>query len=839
MQRKWRILKSSCFLLTTAFLKTLFLLLFVSFSTLAQVNDTLTSPLPDNLKINQATEEETADFKSKIEYHARDSLFYDSENMIVYLYGNAVVKYENMELKAGYISVDLENKTLLATYVRDSAGNKSEIPEFIQNSDRFTADEIKYNFKTGKGRIRGVYTEQGEGYIYGETVKKIDDFEYISRGTYTTCNLPHPHYAIAASKLKVINNRKIITGPAYLTVADVPLPLAIPFGYFPNRKGQSSGIIFPAYGESTELGFFLKNGGYYFGINDYLDLALTGDLYSKGSYAAQSFLRYAWRYHYSGNLSFSYSKIKTGDKELPDFSENRDFFVRWSHTQDPKAHPNHNFSANVNAGSSQYFRNNISTPANFLTNTFQSSVSWTKSFPGKPFHFSATASHSQNTQTRDMNISFPQFTFSVNRIYPFKRKRVAGVQKWYEKAGLSYQGNFQNVISGKDTSIFKGEWTRRLRNGVQHSIPISTSWQVLKYITFTPSINYSEKWYLSSIEKRYDISTNSIITDTVSGFKAAREFNAGASFNTRVYGIFQFRNSKLQAIRHVVSPTLSFTYRPDFSDPFWNNYKTVQTNPEGETVRYSIYEQSLFGGPAAGKQALIGFAIDNNLEMKIRTDNDTTSTTKKFKIFESLVFSGNYNLAADSLKLSILNLAARTTFFDRMNLNTSMSFDPYITDSLSRRINISEWNENRRIGRLTSASLAAGFNVLHNPKPSTGKQQTDATTYEIPFSLQLSYSLYYIKPSDYTEKKVTQTINFSGDLSLTRNWKITYSSGYDFTLKKWSYTSLSFYRDLHCWEMRFNWVPLGGFTYWNFQINVKAPVLQDLKLTKKKDYYDQ
>lgn len=838
MQRKWWFYESSYILLTTAFLKTLCFVLLVS-NTSAQVNDTLQGVQTDTLKIEKSSDENDDDFKSKVEYAARDSLFFDAEKMIVFLYGAAVVKYENMELKADYIAVDLENKTLLAAYATDSAGNKTGVPEFSQSGDKFTADEIKYNFQTKKGRIRGVYTEQGEGFIYGETVKKLDDFEYISRGTYTTCNLPHPHYAIAARKLKVINNRKIITGPAYLTIADVPMPLAIPFGYFPNRKGQSSGIIFPAYGESAELGFFLKNGGYYFGINDYIDLALTGDIYSKGSYATQSFLRYAWRYHFNGNLSLSFSKIKTGEKELPDFSENRDFFIRWSHTQDPKARPNSIFSANVNAGSSQYFRNNISTPSNFLTNTFQSSIAWSKSFPGKPFNFSATANHSQNTQTRDMNITLPQFTFSVNRIYPFKRKLTSGQPKWYEKAGISYQTNFQNVISGKDTSIFKGDWAKRMRNGIQHSIPVSTSLQVMKYFTLTPSFNYSEKWYLRTIEKRYDALTNTILTDTVNGFKAAREFNAGVSMNTRLYGMFQFRKSKLQAIRHVLTPTLSFTYRPDFSDSFWNNYKTVQTNPEGETVRYSIYEQSLFGGPSAGRQALIGFAVDNNLEMKVKTEKDTAETVKKIKIFESLALSGNYNLAADSLKLSIISLNARTTLFDKINLNLAMAFDPYITDSLNRRRNVFEWKENKRAGRLTSANFTTGFNILHNPKSSNQSKRNDLFSYEIPFSLYVSYSLYYIKPSDYDDKTVTQTVNFNGDISLTKNWKIIYSSGYDFTLKKWSFTSLSFYRDLHCWEMRFNWVPLGGYTYWNFQINVKASVLQDLKLTKKKDYYDQ
>jgi hypothetical protein len=827
---------SSCFFLTTVIVKMIWLLLLPCLLS-AQNDENKSMVVMDTIRPLEESEEET--IKSKIEYTSRDSLFYDAMQKIVYLYGAATVNYENMTLKADYIAVDLENKILIASYLTDSAGNKTGIPEFRQDNDRFTADEIKYNFQTRKGRVRNIYTEQGEGFIYGETVKKLDDFEFISRGTYTTCNRHQPHYAIAASRLKVINNRKIITGPAYLSVGGVPMPLAIPFGYFPNRKGQSSGIIFPAYGESAELGFFLKNAGYYFGINDYVDLALTGDVYSRGSFAVQSFLRYAWRYHFNGNLSLSFSRIKTGDKELPDYVENRDFFVRWSHQQDPKARPGSVFSANVNAGSSQYFRNNVSAPANFLTNTFQSSISWSRSLPGSPFHFTVTANHSQNTQTRDMNIILPQLTFSVDRQYPLKRKTATGRTRWYEKTGFSLQSNFQNVLSGKDTTLFKGDWTGRMRNGIQHTLPLSTSFHLFRHVNITPSIQYSEKWYLETIEKRYDAALDQIITDTIRGFRAAREFNATASLNTRLYGIFQFKKTRLQAIRHVLSPTVSFTYRPDFSAPFWKQYKSVQSDAAGNEVRYSIFEQSLFGGPAAGRQALLGFNIDNNLEMKWRSGKDTVDNVRKVKIFESLSLAGNYNLAADSLRLSPINFNARTTLFDRLHLTGVCVMDPYITDTLNRRQNMLEWKKNKRAARLTTASLAVGFSVIHSSASSAPQKDDNMLSFEIPFSLQINYSLYYVKPSDYLPVNVTQTLNFNGEITPTRHWKITFSSGYDFTNRKWSYTSLSFYRDLHCWEMRFNWVPLGGFTYWNFQINVKASVLQDLKITRKKDYYDQ
>ncbi len=816
------------------------------------VNSTAGSTPPDTAASSSAGSVITdtvrtgaGDFRSRVEYLSDDSLFFDVAEQVVYLFGKAEVKYENMTLRADYIEIDLEARTLFSTYALDSAGGKKGIPEFSQDNDSFTADEIRYNFETKKGKIKGVYTQQGEGYVYGETVKKIDDFEYIRKGTYTTCDHKEPHFAIATGKLKIINNKKIITGPAYLTIGGVPTPLAIPFGYFPNRRGRTSGLIFPTYGESADLGFFLKNGGWYFGISDHLDLALTGDFYSKGSYGGHAHIRYANRYHYNGNLSVSFSEIRSGDAETPSFSKNEDFFVRWSHAQDRKARPNSVFSASVNAGSSSYYRNNISTPQNFLTNTFQSSISWSKSFPGKPFSLSSSLSHTQNTQTRDITISFPNVNFSMNRIYPFKRKVKAGGDKWYEKIGMSYQSDFQNTIQAKDTTLFDEGFDQRFRYGLRHSIPLSTSVKVLKFLTLTPSVTYSEKWYMQTIRKRYDADSGMVVTDTLSGFRAAREFGTSASLHTRIYGMFPFKKGKIAAIRHVMSPSVSFSFRPDFSNPSWNYYKEVQSDAEGNTTRYSIFEQAIFGGPGSGRQEVIGFSLDNNLEMKVRKQTDTAEVMKKIKIFESLSLGGSYNLAADSLRLSPISVNARTTLFEKVNLTFGSIFDPYAIDSVGRRLDRYLIAEENRLARLTNANLSVGFSFSHNPsgKNDEEKQQLlqgnpgEYVDLEVPFSFAVNYSLAYSKPG-VDKPLVTQTVNFNGDISLTPKWKIIYSSGYDFRQKQWSYTSLSFYRDLHCWELRFNWVPLGGFTYWNFQINVKASVLQDLKLTKKRDYYD-
>jgi LptD protein len=640
----------------------------------------------------------------------------------------------------------------------------------------------------------------------------------------------------------------VVTGPAWLVIEDVPTPLMVPFGYFPTRKGRASGILFPSYGESGRLGFFFKDGGYYFGIGDVVDFALTGDIYTLGSWAAKFNSNYALRYRFNGNVSINYSEIKTSEKELPDYNLFKDFFIRWNHRQDAKARPGSSFSANVNAGSSGYYQNNISSAGNYLTNTFQSSIAWSKNWSGKPYSFSASLTHSQNTLTRDISLSLPNTNFSVNRIYPFKRKSALGGEKWFEKIGVSYQNNFQNNILTKDTLLFKED--DQFRYGMSHSIPISTSAKVLKYFTLSPSISYNERWYPETIRKTYDSDAGTVLTDTVKGFRAARDFQMSASMNTRLYGMVQFKRGKIAAIRHVVSPTVSFGYRPDFSSGSFNNYKTY-TDANGESVSYSIFQNGIFGGPPSGKYGAIGFAIDNNLEMKVRQQTDSTTNLKKIKIFESLSANINYNLASDSLNWSNLNINGRTTLFEKVNLSFSGSFDPYISDSLGRKINQFEWDVNKRLGRLTNANASVNFSLVGgNKKERTSSKGTDAqlqeinrniqdyVDYSIPFNLSVGYSLNYSK-SGLQESQLNQTLNMNGDVSVTPKWKMTFNTGWDFIENDLSYTSLGIFRDLHCWEMRFNWVPFGFQQNYFFQINVKSSILQDLKLTKKNDIYDR
>lgn len=813
------------------------------------------SVLPDtNQVIDTLKTGFNTDLKSKVEYSARDSMLFDIVGQKVFLYGEAIVKYETITLKAGYIEVDWKSKTLYAIGIKDSLGNEIEIPEFSDKGESFTAKKITYNFETEKGRINEVYTKEGGGFIFAETTKKIDETSYyIKSGRYTTCNLPEPHYSINSNKLKVIQNKKIVTGPAYLTIADVPTPLVIPFGFFPNKTGRSNGIIIPTYGESTALGFFLRNGGYYFGLGDNFDMDLTGDIYSLGSWGTSSLMNYANRYHYNGSLNVSYKRIKTSERELPDFQLRKEFFVIWNHRQDPKARPNTTFSANVNAGSLDNFVVDPQPNAQYLSNQFQSSISYSKTWPGKPYNFTASASHQQSSLNRIVNITLPEAAFSINRFNPLKRKNKISTGKWHEKLvdnlGVSIRTNFRNRLQSADSTLFD-DIGKNMQNGLAFNIPISTSVKVFKYFTLAPSLTYNERWYLSTIRQQYNLTESVVETDTINRFATQRDFIASASLNTRIYGLVQFKDKKIAAIRHVVSPSVSFSYRPDFSESKYGYYGTTQINDQGDQATYSIFKNGILGGPPSGKFGSVGFSLDNNLEMKVKPGNDTITDLKKIKIFESLRFSSAYNLALDSLNLSNIRIDGRTTLFNKLNISFGGNVDPYVLDTIGRRTNTYELSENNRLGRLIGANLTFGVNLNslsgnRNSNKGTQAELDDINNnpneyvdFSVPYNLAINYSLAYAK-TGLEAGDVRQIVNFNGDLSLTQKWKITFNSGYDFQEKDFSYTALGFYRDLHCWEMRFNWIPFGFQQSYNFQINVKSSILQDLKLVKKTDRYDR
>jgi len=832
------------------------------------------SSLPDSSVVTEidTTKTDTVPTESgvlegKVDYDAVDSLKFDLKSQKVYLFGQAHVKYLDISLEASYIEIDLQNNVLFAKGLPDSTGKLTGTPVFSDKGQQFTAEEMKYQFKTKKGIIKKVITQEGDGYLHGETVKKdSNNVLYIRNGKYTTCSNPEPHFHIQSNKLKVIKNDKIVTGPAYLTVENVPTPLAVPFGYFPNQDKQSSGILMPQYGQSPTLGFYLQNGGYYMGISDNLDISLQGDIYSRGSWALNGSTNYKTRYRYNGRMELGYStfvtdtlRSRSSSRDLPDFLKTNNYKIRWLHRQDPKARPNSNFSADVNINSTNNFRNNLNVSAqDYLTNTFSSSVSYNTAFSGTPFNMTVSATHNQNTSDSIINFTLPNTAFNMNRIYPLKRKNKVGADRWYEKIGVTYSNNFRNQISAKQDVLFEEKTLETMRNGMQHASTINTNFKILKFFTLSPSVNLSERWYLEQIEKTWDTENQVIDVDTIGGFSRFGQVSTSTSLTTLLYGMYSFKKGKVKAIRHVMTPSVNFSYRPDYSKPVFGRdlgyFKEVQSDTNGNTQTYSIFEQGIYGGPSRNESGIVGFGLNNNVEMKVRSSKDTITGDKKIKIFESLSFNSSYNLAIDSLNWAPINIGARTTILNKFTLQGNAVLDPYAIDSNGTKFNSSEWSQNNNIGRLTSARLAISFNLNGGKKdkdkkePRTsnlGSEQEleginnridDYVDFNVPWSVRVSYNITYSKPQ-FTEL-ITNSITLSGDVNLTPKWKIGYRGDYDFRAKEIGYATFDIYRDLHCWEMRVSIVPFGNRQSYTFDLNVKSPILQDLKLSRKRNWYD-
>jgi len=849
----------------------LFVLLFLSFSTVGYSNvdaksliikhsgyiNSDTIPLADTLSKSDTALKSKQFIEDPIFSNGEDSMIYSLDGKKVYLYKNATVNYKNIELKAQYIEFNMEKKEVFANGLPDSTGKIVGRPVFKEGSQSYEMDNIFYNFDTKRAKISGVVSEQAGGYMHAKIVKKMENnVSNIAGGKFTTCDQPHPHYYIAITKGKVIPNDKIISGPAYLVIEDVPFPLILPFGFFPNSKSRASGVIIPEYGEEVNRGVFLRGGGFYFGLSDFIDLKLTGDIYSFGSWAIHTQSMYKKRYSYSGSFGFDYSKNK-----LPTDSSSS-YSIRWNHSQDPKASPNSTFSANVNFQSTNNNRYNARSIDNFLQNQINSSISYSRVFVGTPFNLNTSLTHSQNNRTKQINLTFPRVSFSMSRIYPFKRKSNIGAPAWYEKIGVSLSSSLDNSVSVLEDNLFKKSVVDSMKNGMKHDIPISTSFNLFKHINVSPSVGYSEFWYMKTIDKQWNQDSARVEIDTISGFKRAWQYSTSVSMGTKIYGMFNFGSNKaIQAIRHVLSPSLSVSYRPDFSEPQYGYYKTVQNNINGNTSKYSIFEQSLYGGPSAGKSGSIGFTLGNNLEMKVRSSKDTVNNFKKIKIFESLNFSSSYNLLADSMNLSDISVSGYTRLFEKVNINFSGVFSPYAINSAGQRINQFEINASNKLARFTSGSIGFDFS-LNSSKKIDGKKsqiplpgdnplaeeakfgQSLGTNYgsmqyvdfDIPWNLRINYNYSYSKPG--IVKNISQTLSFSGDFSLTPKWKIGFTSGYDFKSQKLTTTSLNIYRDLHCWEMRLTVIPIGSYKSYSFQINVKSGMLQDLKYHKRDSYLD-
>jgi len=782
---------------------------------------------------------------SKIEYNADDSTIFSVDGQKIFLFGNAFIKYDDIQLNAAYIEADLSQNIIYAEGVPDSLGNLAGQPVFTQGSEVIKSKTITYNIKTGKGYINGLITEQSDGYLHSQTTKKEPNNEVnLYRGKYTTCDLDDPHFYLFLTKGKVVPGKVIVAGLSYLVIEDVPLyPLMIPFGFFPNTKEKTSGFLIPKFGEEKNRGFYLTNGGYYFALSDYADLAIKGDIYSKGSWQMTGQSKYKLRYKFSGNVDVGYSKVISSEPGLANYNESNEYHIRWTHTQDAKARPNSNFGASVNFSSMGNSKYNSTTTNDYLSNTTSSSISYRKTFANTPFSTSVNLKHSQNTRDSIINMTLPQMTWTMSRIFPFRSKNSSGKTSWYENIGVTYSGDFQNTIRAKDSVLFSPEAKSLFKNGVKHSIPLSTSIKVLKYFNLSPSMSYTERWYFKKIDKSYDTVTKVATYDTIPGFNRVYDYSYSAGFGTTIYGMYQFKGNWLKAIRHVATPSVSFSYRPDFGQDKWGYYKQ---DPQDSSKLYSYFNDGIYGIPGYGKSGAVSFSLNNNVEMKVANKKDTVNNETKIKLLESLSFSTNYNMIAQNFKWAPVSMSARTTLFKVLSINGSATGDLYALNSKGTRVDTFNYKQTGRLMRITSARASTGFNI--NSKKLFGggdegketqkiKPTEDEYDYfDVPWNLRVDYSLNYTKSGFVPD--MTQTLGFSGDFSLTPKWKIGFRSGWDFKAKDFSYTSFNISRDLHCWMASVTLIPFGQRQSYSFTIGVKSSILQDLKYNKSKSWYD-
>jgi len=850
----------------------LFLVCIVSVTTAQKIDFISDSTLisVDTLAIDSSTIEYEEPISSNvietpIYYNAEDSMIFVIDSQKIFLYGDAVVKYKEIELKASHIEFDMNNNIVFAKGTLDSLGKETGNPEFKEGNEVFLAKTLRYNFETKKGIIYGVrYEQQGEGILHSEKTKKHANAEiHFINGKYTTCNADHPHFYIALTKGKDIPDDKIVSGPAYLVVEDIPLPIVIPFALFPNTNKRASGIIIPSLGDELKRGFNLRNGGYYFGINDYIGLRLTGEIFTKGTWGISSNLIYRKRYKFRSNFNLRYYTNITSEKELPDYSKTKDFSVLWSHTQDPKANPTQSFNASVNFSSRTFDKNHSLSSELYLTNQKSSSITYSKRWPGSPFNLTASLKHSQNTRNRMVNLNFPKVAFTMSRIYPLRRKTRPGKMQWYENIQLSYSSRLENNIQVVDSLLFKPPVLSKFENGYQHEIPVSLNFKPLPFINFSPNIRYSGRLYPNSIRKYYDKENNEVITDTISGIKYAHSYIPSVSLllTQKIYGIFQFRSSRIEVIRHVITPSVSFSFTPDMTEKLPDYFRTLEyidVNDDTIKTTYSIFENGIYKLPSArGRSGVINFSLNNNFEMKVSSSNDTITKSKKIVILERLAFSTMYNIYRDSLNLNPIGIRGATRF---LNNNITLQFggivDPYQIDSLGKKFNSFEWKNSGKIGRLTSLNFSLNMRLKSKiPVKDAGKQERGGiidgtsnedtelytggyTDFSAPWNVNIRYNLRYSKPA--FKETITQTLNFSGGLSLTPKWKIGFSSGFDFKTKELTHTNLNIHRDLHCWEMRLVWIPFGIRQSYFFTINIKSSMLRDtLKLEKRRSWYDK
>ena len=859
--------------------------------------------IDDSIRADSMMRARSNGIDAPVKYSAEDSLVYDAESGTAYLYGNSKVDYENMKLTSDKVHMNLDKSTVRATGTIDSTaeGGIKGKPVFTMGKDEYKSDTMAFNFKSKKGLIKGVYTEQQDGFLSGEVGKRDSTGSiYLQHGRYTTCDKPHPDFYIALSRAKVRPGKDVVFGPAYLVVADVPLPLAIPYGFFPFSKKYSSGFIMPSYGDESDRGFYLRDGGYYFAISDKWDLKLLGEIYTKGSWGVSAASNYRKRYRYSGSFLFSYQDSKTGDKGLPDFAEQESFKIQWNHRQDPKANPYSSLAASVNFATSNYERNNLNSmynPQTLTQTTRTSSVSWSTGFSSIGLSLSATTNLAQDMRTSSIQITLPDLNISLSRFYPFKRKHLVGKERWYEKISMSYTGQLANSISTTEDKILHSNLIKDWKNAFQHTIPVQANFTLFNYINVTPSFNFTDRMYSKKVTRGWDNTLQKeVVRDTTYGFHNVYNWSMSVGASTKLYGFWvpnrKLFGDKIQAIRHVITPQVTFSYAPNFAARrygYYDSYQYTDASGNVKLIEYSPYQDELYSVPGKYKTEMISWNVSNNIEMKIKSDKDTTGY-KKISIIDELGASMSYNAAADYHRWSDLSMRLRLKWWKNYTFSMNAQFATYAyeLDANGKPYvgNHTEWG----YGRLPRfQGMSQNFSFTLNPEklkkwfgrkddkdddkvsvdsdgPDTniesnmdddlekGKYaakkkrgniaETDDDGYmsfNMPWSLTIGYGItmrentagrFNTKTMRYPYK-FTQTLNLSGNIRISDGWNINFSSGYDFENHAMSMTTASLSRDLHCFNMSAS-VVLAPYTSYNFTFRCNAATLTDaLKYDKR------
>lgn len=807
----------------------------------------------------------------KINYSTKGYLLNDLINKKSILVGSAEVTYGDIKITADSIVFDMVTSDVYAVGVKDSTGQIVGKPVLDYGEESFESDTLKYNFQTGKAVVKNIITTQEEGLLHSSVAKMLDDgSSNLYKSTYSTCDADTPHFYIDLNKAKIYPGKKIISGPANLVFEGVPIPIYLPFGYFPIQTKQAeSGLIIPRYNYEENRGFALTNGGFYFSASDYFDLSLQGSIYTNGTWLVDISSKYSKRYKYNGNFGFSYANNISGHKGLDDYNKSSNYSLKWSYSQDAKARPGSKFSANVNMSSSGYDKNNSYDVEEHITTTKTSSISYSKTFTGTPFNLTASMNHSQNSANKTVALNLPKIALTASRIYPFKRKNHAGASKWYEDISLQYTANLANQINTYDSLFFTSSSLKNMKNGFSHQVPLSIQFTPFKNFSITPSLTYKGVMYTQKQEQYWNEETGTVDVDTLRGLYYGHAINPSLSigYTPQIFGLYQFinPNAKVQAIRHVVKPSATFSYVPFLDALSSDMYHDVQYKDNGDTREYSIFEGGLYGTPTlSSKSATVNLGLTNVLEAKVLKSRDTTSTTEVVKLIDNFGITTSYNIFADSMRWNPVNMTLRTTIAKKINVSASGKFSLYGLDSLGRSVAKYQYTMNKQLSRLTNMNASVSFSLsdlLKGNKQSSSSSGSSTSTstssigsrdnqdgestetddsgypeFDMPWSMNVSYSFTYSKPK--FDPVITQTISVNGNVTLTKNTTITYRSGYDITHKKLSATQLGITRNLHCWNMSVNWIPVGNLKSWSFLIRVNSSVLSDLKYERKKDYHD-